>query len=82
MTAGEADAQRGEALCTKSHSKSMAEREARTGVEGTKVCVLGALLSRQAPSPSSDPALKSLGQQPPRIPPPLLEGASRASLGL
>ena len=29
-TAGEADAQRGEALCTKSHSKPMAKREART----------------------------------------------------
>ena len=36
MTAGEADAQRGEALCIKSHSKSMAEREARTGWRGPR----------------------------------------------
>lgn len=79
VTAGETEAQRGEALCTKSHSKLVTERV--QGGRGLRHGFWELCWPDESPSPSSDVAQRPLGQDPPGILPSLSKGIPRSPLG-
>nr|XP_023484722.1 uncharacterized protein LOC111770601 [Equus caballus]XP_023484723.1 uncharacterized protein LOC111770601 [Equus caballus] len=60
MTGGETEAQRGEVLCTKSHSKFGGREPPEPGREGTEARIPGALLA----PPFSQPLLRSCPEAP------------------